>query len=255
MAEENEEAQAPERVEPPGPGPQYEQAPPHPALEAAGAAIGLDGVGFCCECMGIDRTPVLDDDGNHIPNIDDPSGTGFTTECKPPPGSIELLNGFFKSLETPLGPIFTLAANVPPSPELLLEVATPVLELPGLLPPTPEFLVDAFALPDIPALTAGLTPPDVEAPPLPDFLLTFLVSLFTVPIQMFIDMTASLAEVPPQPPALEIPDPLPGLPAPAIPLGGCLAKGIHHMSGGAIPLGDPPEEGGEGEEGAGEEEG
>ena len=114
----------PDRVEiegDPNFGKKYENPPPHAVLAAAG------GYDFCCECLEIERKQVLDEEGNPIADNDDPSETGFRTVCTPPPGTVELMNGFLEMSLATLQPALDFGAlfinpdgdfQIPAAPDL-----------------------------------------------------------------------------------------------------------------------------------------
>jgi hypothetical protein len=239
----------PDRVEiegDPNFGKKYENPPPHAVLAAAG------GYDFCCECLEIERKQVLDEEGNPIADNDDPSETGFRTVCTPPPGTVELMNGFLEMSLATLQPALDFGAlfinpdgdfQIPVPPDLAAPIDGMAAKLPDLASPTVALDLGLAPLKvHLPALELELDVPD----PPPSVGLGMALSLLELAM-IPIDLAVGFFTAPPIPPELAIPAiPLPGL------FGGCAGELLASAVNPPLPAEAAPPPG---EEGAGEEEG
>lgn len=228
--------------------PEESSAPAEPpATEPHPLIMGLPGAGdgklpgICCECLGIDETPVLDENDQPVLGEDGEP----LTEClvtSVPEGSIKLWNAFLEPAFKPYEPALpVLTGELPALPDI-----PAIFEPPELPPPVPS-------LPPIPAPPAPPGPPGLPAMQAPAFELpdispglNFLIGAITFPIKILVNASLSLLDVPPQPPSpdmIKIPSPLPipdpnGGPPP--PMAGCFAEifnaVIETATGGAFSI-------------------
>jgi hypothetical protein len=208
---------------------QVEMDPAAPLEEEPGATLSLipiepappDGgpvqlPGICCECLNIER---------------DAEGRCFAADL--PAGSLKLMNGFLDAAFQPYTPgIDALNLKIPPELDLPGLFELPPIPLPGAPAPIP----DLPSPPDLPSI-------DLPAFELPDIMpaIDFLAASIMFPVNLLINASLGLLDIPPQPPTVEmlkIPNPLPipdpnGGPPP--PMAGCFAQlfaGVYAALGG-----------------------